>query len=342
MMKRILRRAAWAALLCASAVQGFAADAEVNVYSARHYETDRALYDAFTKKTGIRVNVVSGKAPELIERIRREGVRTGADVFVTVDGGVLDTAKKAGILEALPAGTFVNAVPAELRDRENYWIGVTTRARVIAYARDRVKPADLSTYEDLTSPRWKGKVLVRSSAGLYDQSLLASLVSLSGYEKAREWAAGIVANLARAPKGNDRDQVKAIAAGVGDVAIVNTYYIGLMRHSSDPEEVRVAKNTGVFFPNQKTSGAHINISGAGITRHGKNRDNALKLLAYLVSVPAQEMLSARNFEYPVNPRARQSEWLKSLGRFRTQEIDFALLGKHNPEAIRIFHEAGWK
>ncbi|NLC22929.1 Fe(3+) ABC transporter substrate-binding protein [Oxalobacter vibrioformis] len=323
-------------------VPAMAGDNVVNLYSARHYESDKALYEAFTKKTGIRVNVVSGKAPELIERIKREGQNTQADVFITVDGGVLNTAKKAGILQAMPAGAFSKEVPGNLRDREDYWVGLTTRARVIVYSKERVKPEELSTYEDLAGAKWKGRVLVRSSADLYDQSLLASLIAIDGYEEAEKWAAGIVANMARQPRGNDRAQAKAIAAGEGDVAIMNTYYIGQMLHSKDLEEVRVAKNTGVFFPNQKTTGTHINISGAGLTKYGKNRENAMKLIGYLLSVPAQEALSNGNYEYPVNPKAQKHKLLDAWGSFRTQQIDFSLLGENNPNAIRIFNKVGWK
>ncbi|MDL2284186.1 Fe(3+) ABC transporter substrate-binding protein [Oxalobacter sp. OttesenSCG-928-P03] len=342
-----MKQRAW--LACLAVLAGFfgilpaqAAEGVVNLYSARHYESDRALYEQFTKETGIRVNVVSGKAPELIERIRREGENTQADVFITVDGGVLHTARKAGILQPMPSGAFATEVPGNLRDRDNYWVGLTTRARVIVYSKDRVRPEELSTYEALTDARWKGRVLVRSSADLYDQSLLASLIVVDGYEKAEKWAAGIVANMARQPRGNDRAQAKAIAAGEGDVAIMNTYYIGQMMHSKDPEEVRVAKNTGVFFPNRKTSGTHINISGAGLTKFGKNRDNAMKLIAYLVSVPAQEALSNGNYEYPVNPKAKKHRLLEEWGAFKTQQIDFSLLGENNPHAIRIFNKVGWK
>ena len=319
-----------------------ASDSVVNLYSARLYESDKALYEQFTKQTGIRVNVVSGKAPELIERIRREGEDTQADVFITVDGGVLNTAKKAGILQPLPAGAFSQDVPKNLRDRQDYWVGLTTRARVIVYSKDRVNPGALSTYEDLADAKWRGRVLVRSSADLYDQSLLASLITINGYEKAEKWAGGIVTNMARQPRGNDRAQAKAIAAGTGDVAIMNTYYIGQMLNSKDPEEVHVARNTGIFFPNQKTTGAHINISGAGLTKYGKNRENAMKLIAWLVSVPAQEALSNGNYEYPVNPKARKNKLLEEWGTFRTQQIDFSLLGENNPNAIRIFNKVGWK
>ncbi len=319
-----------------------AKDNVVNLYSARHYETDRLLYEGFTKKTGIQVNVVSGKAPELIERIRREGESTPADVFITVDGGVLNTAKKTGILQPMPSGIFFQEVPTYLRDKDNYWVGLTTRARVIVYSKERVKPEKLSTYENLADPEWKGRVLVRSSADLYDQSLLASLIVVDGYEGAEKWAAGIVANMARMPRGNDRAQAKAIAAGVGDVAIMNTYYIGQMLHSKDPEEVRVAQSVGVFFPNQETTGTHINISGAGLTKYGKNRENALKLIEYLVSAPVQEAFSAGNYEYPVNPKAKKHILLDQWGTFKTQKIDFSLLGENNPNAIRIFNKVGWK
>lgn len=314
----------------------------VNIYTARHYESDKELYEAFEKETGIAVNVISGKAPELIERIKREGENTQADLFITVDGGILGTAKKAGILTPITSEAVLRKVPPHLRDTDNHWVGLTTRARIIVYSKERVSPSDLSTYEDLADPKWKGRVLVRPSAGLYDQSLLASLIILDGEEAAEKWAAGIVANLAHPPQGNDRDQAKAIAAGIGDVAIMNTYYIGQMLHSKDPEEVKVAQNTGLFFPNQDGDGTHINISGVGMTKHAKNPEAAVKMIEYLVSADAQIKLSAGNYEFPVNARAKKHDLLESWGDFQTQRIDFNRLGDENPKAVRIFSKVGWK
>ena len=233
-------------------------------------------------------------------------------------------------------------VPKNLRDKENHWIGLSTRARVIVYAKDRVKPGDLSTYEDLASDKWKGKVLVRSSTSLYNQSLVASLVELIGEKKTEEWAKGIVTNMGRTPEGGDRDQVKGIAAGMGDVAIMNTYYVGGMLHSKDPEEVKAAKQVGVFFPNQETTGTHINISGVGLTKYSKNEKNALKLIEFLTGKGAQETIAKENFEFPVNAQAQLPELLKTWGEFKVQEIDFAKLGVHNKKALEILNKAGWK
>jgi len=314
----------------------------VNVYTARNYDVDKKLFEQFTQQTGIKVNVIEGKAEELIERIKREGENSPADVFITVDGGILNLAKEEGILQPVESKVVDQQVPKNLRDKDNHWIGVSTRARVIVYSKDRVKPEDLSTYEDLASEKWKGKVLVRSSTSLYNQSLLASLIELIGEEKAEAWAKGIVQNMAQDPKGGDRDQAKAIAAGIGDVAIMNTYYVGGMLHSKDPEEVKAAQQVGVFFPNQQTTGTHINISGIGLAKYSKNKENAIKLIEFLTGKEAQETITNENFEFPVNPQAQLPELLKSWGEFKTQEIDFAKLGVHNKKALEILNKAGWK
>ena len=325
------------------AFSAFAAPEQaVNIYSARHYESDNALYALFEKQTGIKINVVSGKAPELIERIKREGSATSADLFITVDGGVLQTAKAADILQPITAQSALENVPASLRDKENFWLGLTTRARVIVYSKDRVTPEQLSTYEDLADPKWRGKVVVRPSSSLYDQSLLASLITLDGEEKALEWVKGLVANFARPPKGNDRAQAKDIVAGLADVTLMNTYYIGQMLNSKDPEEVKVAEQVGVFFPNQATTGTHLNISGVVLAKHAKNVENALKFIDFITAVPAQEQLSAGNYEFPVNPKAKKHALLESWGTFKTQDIDFAVLGTNNAKAIQLVTEGGWK
>ena len=318
------------------------AEGSVNLYSARHYESDKALYAIFEKETGIKVNVVSANAPELIERIKREGEATSADLFLTVDGGVLNTARNAGILQAISSPLVLENVPAALRDKENAWIGLTTRARIIVYSKERVRPEQLSTYEDLASPKWKGKIVARPSSSLYDQSLLASLIALDGEAQALAWVKGVAANFARPPKGNDRAQAKDIVAGLGDVALMNTYYVGQMLHSKDPEEVRAAEAVGLFFPNQETTGTHRNVSGVALTKYAKNPENAIRFIEFLTSVPAQERLSADNYEFPTNPKAKKHPLLESWGRFKTQDIDFSVLGTHNAKAIRFFAEGGWK
>lgn len=315
---------------------------EVNIYTARHYDVDQELYDMFTKETGIKVNVVEGKAPELIERMKREGESTPADLFITVDGGILNSAKTEEILQPIESEIVDKQVPADLRDKENHWVGLSTRARVIVYAKDRVNPSELSTYEDLATDKWKGKVAVRSSTNLYNQSLLASFVDIMGEKEAEAWAAGLAANLAREPEGGDRDQAKAIVSGVGDVALMNTYYVGQLAASDDAEEVKVAESIGVFFPNQQTSGTHINISGAGLIKHSKNKDNAIKLLEFLTASEAQTKISQANFEFPVNSEATLPELLESWGTFKRQNIDFAKYGELNPKAVEIANKVGWK
>lgn len=315
---------------------------EVNVYSARHYDVDGRLFEAFTEQTGIRVNVIEGKAEELIERIKREGDSTPADLFITVDGGILNEAKKAGILQPVESAKVLEQVPADFRDADNHWIGLSTRARVIVYAKDRVDPAELSTYEDLAEAKWKGKVLVRSSTNMYNQSLVASFIALHGEAATLQWAEGIVANMAREPSGGDRDQAKAVAAGEGDVAIMNSYYVGQLAHSEDAEERKVAEAVGVFFPNQETTGTHLNISGAGLIKASKNKENAVRLIEFLTGVEAQERFSAENYEFPVNPAAKAHALLESWGSFRKQDIDWAVLGDHNRAAVEIMNKAGWK
>lgn len=314
----------------------------VNVYTARNYDVDAVLFQKFTEQTGIKVNAVEGKAEELIERIKREGESTPADLFITVDGGVLNNAKTAGVLQPVQSEVIDKQVPADLRDAENQWIGLSMRARIIAYAKDRVKPEQLSTYEDLATDKWKGKVLVRSSTNLYNQSLLASFIAIDGEQKAEQWAQGIANNLARDPDGGDRDQAKAIVAGTGDVAIMNTYYVGQMTKSDDPEEVKVAEQIGVFFPNQDTTGTHRNISGAGLIKYSKNKDNAVKLIEFLTGKEAQTLMTAENFEFPVNGEAELPELLKSWGTFKAQDLDFAKLGEYNKTAVEIMNKVGWK
>lgn len=314
----------------------------VNVFTARHYEVDSLLFDAFTKQTGIKVNEIKGTAEELVERLKREGASSEADLFITVDGGVLNYAKQNGVLQPIASAAIEANVPKQWRDKDNNWVGIATRARVIVYAKDRVKPEQLSTYEDLAADKWKGKVLVRSSSSLYNQSLVASFIELNGEQKAEEWSKGIVANLARKPEGGDRDQAKAIAAKVGDVAIMNTYYVGQMLNSKDAEEVKVAQNIGVFFPNQSTTGTHLNISGVGLTKHAKNKDNAIKLVEFMTGKEGQTTLTQGSFEFPVNAAADKPELLKSWGEFKYQQLDFSKLGDHNKKAIEILNRTGWK
>ncbi|WP_274309280.1 Fe(3+) ABC transporter substrate-binding protein [Solibacillus daqui] len=315
---------------------------EVNLYTSRHYDVDDTLYKEFEKETGIKVNVIKGEPDELLERIKREGNASKADLFLTSDAARLFRAKEDGLLQAVSSDTLDKQVPGNFQDTDQMWYGLTKRARVIVYNKETVKPEELSTYEALTEAQWKNRVLVRSSENVYNQSLLASMIEINGEEKAKEWANGLVTNFARNPEGGDRDQAKAIAAGIGDVAIMNTYYYGQMLNSTDPEEVKVAESLGVFFPNQDTTGAHVNISGAGVIKTSKNKDNAIKLLEYLTAPEAQTVFAETNYEYPVNPEATSSELLKSWGEFKEQDIPLSTLGDHNSKAVMIFNEVGWK
>lgn len=315
---------------------------EVNLYTSRHYDVDDGLYKKFEEETGIKVNVIKGEADELIERIKREGTATKADLFLTADVGRLYRAKEQELLQPMSSDKLSKQIPENFRDSDDMWVGLTKRARVLVYNKDKVKSEELSTYEALTDDKWEGRFLVRSSESVYNQSLLASFIDIDGEEKAKEWAQGIVDNMARSPEGGDRDQAKAIAAGVGDVAIMNTYYLGQMLNSQDAEEVKVAEQLGIFFPNQDTTGTHVNISGAGVVKDAKNVENALKLLEFLTDEEAQFTFAEANYEYPVNPDVAPAELLKSWGDFKEQDIPLTVLGENNAKAIMIFNEVGWK
>ena len=314
----------------------------VNLYTDRHYDTDEELYKVFTRETGIKVNVIKGKSDELIERLKREGEGTAADLLITADAGRLFRAQKEGLFQKVMSETLRDNIPANLRDTEKQWFGLTKRARVFVYARDRVQPSELFAYQDLTNPKWKGKILVRSSSNIYNQSLLASFIEIHGEEWTRNWAAGVLANMAREPEGNDTDQAVAVAAGEGDFAIMNTYYLGRMLSSSNPEERKTAESLGILFPDQNGAGTHINISGIGLIRYSKNKDNAIRFMEFLAGEKAQRQFAENNYEYPVNPRVEPSELVKSWGDFRSQDISLAKLGELNNKAVRIFDEVGWR
>lgn len=341
-MKKLLALAMMLALALSLASCGKEEEKMVNIYTDRHYDTDQALYDKFTQETGIVVNVVKAGSDEILERLSAEGQDTQADLLITSDVGRLYRAVEGDLVQAFMSEAIEANVPKNLRDEKNMWTALTVRARILAYALDRVDPSSLSTYEALTEPEWAGRVLVRSSDNIYNQSLLASFIGLNGQEAAKEWASGIVANMARTPEGNDRDQMKAVVAGEGDVAIVNTYYVGKLLTSSDDVEVQVGQQIGVFFPNQETNGTHINISGAALTKYAKNKEAATRLLEFLTDVGAQGDYANANFEYPVNPSVEPSELLKSFGSFTPQNIDLSLLGEYNAEAVKIFNEVGWQ
>ena len=345
MKYRLLRSLLAAAVLAGAAAAVFAEAArenEVNVYSHRHYDIDLQLYRQFEEQTGIEVNLVEGKADELIERLQREGDASPADLLMTVDAGRLHRAKDAGLLQPVSSDVLAAQVPAHLRDPDGYWFALTKRARVVVYHPDRVTLDELSNYEDLTNPRWAGRILIRSSSNIYNQSLLASMIANHGDTYAREWAAGIVANMARTPKGNDRGQMSALAAGEGDIAVVNTYYVGLMLNSSDDEQRAVGEQVRVFFPNQDGRGAHINVSGAGVTAAAKNAEGAVRLLEFLTSETVQRVWAHANYEYPVNVNVEPAPLLQEWGELKTDTLGLHRLGENNAAAVRIFDQVGWR
>ncbi len=314
----------------------------INVYSGRHYQTDEDLFREFSRQTGIEVNLVKADTDQLIKRLELEGAGSPADLLITVDAGRLVTANTLGLLQPFGSELVSEVVPPPYRDAGGAWTGLTVRARVIVYHKDRVQPGSLSTYEALAGPEWKGRVLVRSSQNQYNQTLMASLVAAHGAEGAEVWAKGIVGNMARSPQGNDRDQVKALAAGAGDVAIVNTYYMGLLLNSENAEERIVAQQTGIFFPNQGDRGTHVNISGIGLTANAPNRKNAIRLIEFLLSDASQKVLSEENFEYPVSNRVEWPGLLQQWGTFKADTLQLSDLQPHLQEAMFIFNRAGWQ
>ena len=300
------------------------------------------LFAKFTEETGVKINVVNASADELLLRMENEGEQSPADVLITVDAGRLERANEKNLLQPVNSSVLDENVPAHLRDEENYWFALTRRARVIVYDKERLDPAELSTYEALAGPEWEGRVLIRSSGNIYNQSLMASIIANLGEEAAKSWAEEVVGNMARPPRGNDRDQMKALVAGEGDVAVVNTYYIGHLLNSQDSSEVMVGEKIGIFFPNQDDRGAHINVSGAGVAAHAPNKADAIRFIEFLSSEEAQQTFSEANFEYPVNPSVAPSELLASWGDFKGDELQLSKLGEFNKEAVLLFDEVGWK
>ncbi len=314
----------------------------VNVYSSRHYDVDTRLLDKFSEKTGIRVNTVKADSDQLITRLENEGDRSPADVLITADGTRLVIAKQRGLLQRMDPDIAGSVVPLQWRDSDMYWTGLTKRVRFLVYHPGRVDAVDLADYESLTSEKWNGRLLVRSSNSHYNQTLLTSVIVALGEQGALEWAEGIVRNMAREPAGNDRDQVKFIAAGLGDVAIVNSYYMGLLHNSQNSEERNVAGQMEVFFPNQDGRGAHVNISGAGLAAYAPNRENGQRLIEFLLSMEAQEQIANENFEYPVLPGAGLPDMLMKWGPFREDTVSLDSLGQYSGQAMMTFNRAGWR
>ncbi len=315
------------------------------IYTERHYDTDQVLFDQFTEDTGIRLDIVRASADELISRLVNEGEDTPADVLIFADAGRLARAKNLSLLQSFEDETMLNQVDEGLYDPNFYWYGLTMRARVIMYAKDRIDPSTLSTYEQLADPSWEDQIAVRTSSNLYNISWIASLLMVEGETKTQSILNGFVSNFYRDPAGNDRDQAKLVASNVGaNIAIMNTYYMGLLLNSDDAYEREVGQSLGVFFPNQgeNESGAHINLSAAGIVTHAKNVEGAQSLLRFLTSDVAQTHFTNVNYEYPVNPNTTWQPLLIEWGTFKRQTLDLSQLGNYHERAFELMIGAGWK
>ncbi len=320
--------------------------AEVNVYSARIEALIKPILERFTKETGIEVNLVTGDADALLKRLEMEGRNTPADVLITTDVGRLHMAKTRNLLQPIESGVLQQHIPAHYRAPDNTWFGLTLRSRVIVYSQERVDPANLSTYEALADERWNNRVCIRSSSNVYNQSLVASLIAHNGAEATEQWANDLVDNFARSPQGGDRDQIKAVAAGQCDIAVVNTYYLAGMLASSRSSEVTAAMAVDVFWPNQPGTdaarGAHMNISGAAVTKAAQNKAEAVRLLEFMLSDEAQHWYADKNFEYPVKSGIEANAILRRWGEFKADDLNLSKLGELNSKAVRIMDRAGWK
>ena len=322
--------------------QNLAQADEVNVYSARQEALILPLLQKFEAETGIGYNLITAKADELLKRLESEGRSTPADVFITTDAGRLQRAKEAGVLRAVDNALLDERIPQNLRDRENYWVGLSQRARVIFYAKDRVNPDELSTYEALADPKWKQRICIRSSSNIYNQSLVASMIEAYGIEQTEAWVRGLVANFARKPAGGDTDQLRAASAGQCDIAIANTYYYGRLAASDKEADREVAESLGLFWPNQDDRGAHINVSGAAVTAYAKHPEAAERLLEFLANSESQTWYAEVNIEYPVVADAEPSALLKSFGEFKGDSLNLSRLGENNRAAVQLMDRAGWR
>ncbi len=330
-----------AAALTALIATSAAAEGELNLYSSRHYDTDERLYTDFEEATGITINRIEGKADELIARMEAEGANSPADVLLTVDTSRLARAKNAGILQPVDSAVLEERIPANLQDSDNEWFGFSQRGRIIFFDKENVTNPP-ATYADLAKPEYKGLVCIRSSSNTYNQTLLASIITHEGPEAAKAWAEGVVANMARDPQGGDTDQLRGIVSGECDIAVSNTYYFGRAIRKDVQGVSADIDSIGWVFPNQDSTGAHMNLSGAGVAASAPNKDNAILFLEYLASDSAQQYFSAGNDEYPAVEGVVLADSVKALGEFKADEVNLSEVAKNLPEAQKIFNEVGWK
>ncbi|ATJ81260.1 Fe(3+) ABC transporter substrate-binding protein [Halomonas beimenensis] len=331
-----------AALLAGAAFATQASADAVNVYSARHYDSDQALYDAFTEATGIEVNVLEGGSDQLIQRIKREGQASPADVMLTVDAGRLWRAEQDGIFQGVESEVLAERLPASMRHPEGKWFGFSQRVRAIFYDPQDVSADEIASYEDLADPRFEGQVCIRSSNNIYNQSLLASMIAHHGEEGAEEWAQGVVDNMARDPEGGDTDQILGVASGECDLAVANHYYYVRLLTSDNEADREAAERVQILFPNQDGRGAHVNVGGAGVVQGAPNPENAVRFLEFLSSDEAQAIFASGNHEFPVVDGVEVDAVLADWGDFKRDDLNVSVLGENNPQAVRIFDRVGWR
>jgi iron(III) transport system substrate-binding protein len=326
-----------------SSIVGYAKAENVNLYSAQKEHLIRPVLDAFEKETGIKVNMITGDKAALVARLEHEGKNTPADVLLTVDIGNIYQAKVKGLLQTVDSQILKNQIPDYLRGPDSQWYGLTIRSRAIFYNKDKVSPDEIRTYEDLADKKWQDELLIRSSSNVYNQSLVASILAHHGEDKTKEWLKGVVANFARSPQGGDSDQLRALAAGEGSIAVANTYYYGrLIAGGKDVENNLVKEKVGIILPNQEGRGAHVNIRGGGVTKYAKNKENAVKLLEFLASNKSQAFFADNNFEYPAKSEVTVPNALKGFGEFKHDKINLESIGMHQSGAIELMDEVGWK
>lgn len=348
-MKKLALSAAAAALLSGCGTGGEEAGSSdasadggvVNLYTARHYDSDLALYERFTAETGIRINRIDGNADQLIARMRSEGANSPADLFITADAGALWRAQQAGLFQPIQSDVLNERIPANLREPDGNWYGFMRRARVVAYDEADVRPEEVDSYEKLATPRFRGRICVRSSDSVYNLSLVGALIEAWGEDRAEEWARGIVANMARPPQGGDRDQIRAVAAGVCDVAITNSYYYIRMANG-EPADREVTQTVKLGFPSLAGQGAHVNISGGGVVAGAPNRENAIKLLEFFSSPEVQQLISASNNEYPASPDVTVPPPVDAHADFQAHPMPVSAFAARQPQAQALMSRVGWR
>ncbi len=339
---RVLWTSSTLALVASTALSTVAmAQDEVNIYSSRHYDNDQLIYDEFTEQTGITVNRIEGDADELIARLNAEGQNSPADIFLTVDAGRIWRADEAGLLQPIESDVLDNRIPQHLRHPDGHWFGMSQRARIIFYDKEEIENPP-QTYEALADPQYEGQICIRSSSNVYNQSLMASIIDAAGEDGAKEWAAGVVANMAREPQGGDTDQLLGVVSGECNIAVANTYYF---LRALDGGVDGLSGSTDMFgwvFPNQSGRGAHVNVAAMGVTAHAPNKENAVKFLEFMTSDFAQAYFANQNNEYAAVPGIGLAENPASLGLFRMDDVNLAVFGENTPRAQEIFNEVDWK